>query len=259
MNLAEQRARQLAGELDIPVRVRQPRTEADWLAVARLRERRYREFVPTFIAYDGPEPADYGPSVRTLMAEHLESGELLGTMRYRDTTVGLGASGWPVRWLPDALAALGTYAFAERLVLARHRDSAVARLLLFKAWGLLALAHGVTFMACQSRPQTERPYLRMGFSDPEHGAFVVHDVPGFIGVPNRLLVLPTERVREAIAGVMGPGFVEREHQGLSQADIKAMLPNPDTPVFREHYLHRMPMPKPDPVGSPAGSGAPAAV
>jgi hypothetical protein len=235
-------ARQLSGEQDVPVRVRQPLTESDWRAVARLRAQRYREFIPTFIAYDGPEPGDYAPSVRTLMAEHTVSGELLGTMRYRDTTVGREACGWPVRWLPDAMAERGTYAFAERLVLARHAGSAVTRLLLFKAWGLLALAHGVTFLACQTRPQTEPPYRRMGFADPQDGPLVVYDVPGFPGVPNRLLVLRSAHVREAIAQVMGPGFVACEHQGLSQADIEALPANRDTAVFRERYLHSVPVP-----------------
>lgn len=224
------------------MRVRQPRTEEDWRALARLRARRYREFVPSFIAYDGPEPADYAPSVRTLIVEHIDTGELLGTMRYRDTTVGRVACGWPERWLPEPLAARGTFAFAERLVLARHPGSAATKLVLFKAWGLLALAHAVTFLACQTRPQTERSYRRMGFADPETGPFVVYDVPGFVGVPNRLLVLRAEHVLDAIARVMGPGFVAREHQGLARADIEALPQNRDTAVFRERYLHEAPVP-----------------
>lgn len=236
-------ARQLVGELDAPVRVRQPLTEADWRAVAQLREHRYREFVPSFVAYDGPEPSDFFPTARTLMAEHLDSGELLGTMRYRGTTEGRETCGWPARWLPDELVARGTYAFAERLVLPRHAGSMVTKLILYKAWGLLALAHGVTFMACQARPQVERMYRRMGFADPESGEVVDREIPGFVGVAHRLLVLPTERVREAIAGVMGPGFVEREHQGLSQVDIEALPQNRQTPIFVQRYLLEAPRPR----------------
>jgi hypothetical protein len=228
-------ARQLSGEQDVPVRVRQPLSEADWLAVARLRVQRYREFVPSFVDYAGPEPSDAVPTARAFMAEHLVSGELLGTMRYRDTTEGREACGWPARWLPDRLVACGTYAFAERLVLARHAGSVATKLILFKAWGLLALARGVTFLACQTRPQVEPMYRRMGFVDPESGEVVDREIPGFVGVPHRLLVLRTEHVREAIAQVMGPEFVAREHQGLSRADIETLPQNRDTAVFRERY------------------------
>jgi hypothetical protein len=246
----EKLALQLAGAVDAPILITQPLSEDDWLAVAHLREHRYREYVSAFVAYDGPEPADYSPTVRTLIARNTETGELLGTLRYRDTTLGRDTCEWPAKWLPDALTEVGTYAFAERLVLERHPMSALAKLMLFKAWGLLAEHHGVTFMACQARPVTERLYRKMGFAEPELMDVVDYEIPGFIGVPNRLLVLPTRRARPSISAVMGPSFVAFDHEGLSNLD--RIVPNRETDVFARTYLHTRPTPRP-PSASPASA------
>lgn len=238
----EQLVLQLTGALDAPILVSQPLSEDEWREVARLREQRYREYVSAFVAYDGPEPADYSPTVRTLTARHTGTGQLLGTLRYRDTTLGRDVCEWPAKWLPDELTEVGTYAFAERLVLQRHPMSTLAKLMLFKAWGLLSEHHQVTFMACQARPVTERLYRKMGFAEPELMDVVDYEIPGFIGVPNRLLVLPTRLARPSIGAVMGPQFVAFDHAGLRE--LSRITPNRETAVFMRTYLHTRPTPKP---------------
>jgi hypothetical protein len=202
----------LLGLLDCPLRVTEVQSENDWLRVAALRKVRYEEKLASASMPEGAEPDDFLPTVKVVLVEHKVTGELLGTIRYRDTTQGPAASGLD-EYIPARLTDQHSYSWADRLVVARSSWAALAKAMLMKAYYYLSVAAGVEYMSLHTRETLEPSYRKMGFKE-QNGEVIRMENYGSLGaVPHSFLVLPVMRVCVDFDARLVP-FLYRRHAGI---------------------------------------------
>lgn len=219
----------LLGLVDCPLRVIEVKSAQDWQRVATLRKVRYEEHLATAVMPTGPDEEDSLPTVRVVLVEHKVTGELLGTIRYRDTTQGASTSHLD-GYIPKKLTDQFSYSWADRLVVARTPWAMLAKAMLMKAYYYMSVEAEVDYMSLHTRAALERSYRAMGFKE-QDGEVIRMETCGVLGaVPHCFLVLQVARVADEFDARLVP-FIHRRHSGLDwpqQPRAAKLLERPDT-------------------------------
>lgn len=161
---------------ELPVWIRIARTEEDLEQAIRVRSQAYSKHIPAAgQRLKAPERFDLAPNATVLIAKRKHDDVTIGTIR-----IQTNANEGPLNVLakiPAPSCLLGhTIAEINRLAISPCPESVVAKMALFKACYLYAIALQIDYFVTGARYPVDRSYLSLGFVDPIPGGLTFENV-----------------------------------------------------------------------------------